>query len=106
MVAWMGGQHGQQWLSRQTAKLNAVKEQIKICVKGFGCSDLHHPWSENGVEIWPEALLAHLVDNIIPQQTKLRLPSVRTMNLPSHKHTLQLGTQTTGDALLEERYEI
>ena len=92
-------------LSSQTAKLNGVKEQIKICVKGFGCSDLHHPWPENGVEIWPEALLAHLVDNIIPQQSKHRLPSEPTINLPSCKHMTQLGTQTTDIALLEEGHK-
>ncbi len=54
----------------------------------------------------PDALLAHLVDNIIPQQSKRRLPSEPTMDLPSLKHTPQLGTQTTDVALLEERYEM
>ena len=106
MVAWMGGQHGQQWLSRQTAKLNAVKEQIKICVKRISWSDLHHPWSENGVEFLPDALLAHLVNNIVPQQSKHRLPSNTTIKLPSRNHMPQLGTQLTNVALLEEQYEI
>ena len=77
----------------------------KIRVKGFGWADLHHPWSENGVEFSPEELLTHLVDKIIPQQSKRRLPSEPTMNLPSRKYTPQLGTQTSDVAKLEERYE-
>ena len=58
------------------------------------------------MEFLPDALLAHLVENIIPEQSKHILPSEPTMNLPSLKHTPQLGTQTTDVALLEERYEM
>ena len=35
-------------LTSRSAKLEAVKEQIRIRVVGFGCKDLHHPWSEGG----------------------------------------------------------
>ena len=92
-------------LPSRTAKLNSVKEQIRIRVKGFGWTDLHHPWSENGVEFSPEHLLSHLMDKIIPEQNKRQLPIEPTMNLPSRKHLPQLGTQTLDVAKLEERYE-
>ena len=36
-------------LGSKTAKLQAVKFQIRICVIGFGWKDLHHPWSEGGI---------------------------------------------------------
>ena len=51
-------------LPSQTAKRNSVKEQIRIRVKGFGRTDLHHPWSENGVEFSPEQLLSHLMTTL------------------------------------------
>jgi hypothetical protein len=35
-------------LGSNTAKINAVKLQIKIHVIGFGWKDLHHPWSKEG----------------------------------------------------------
>ena len=41
-------------LASKTAKLNTVKEQIRIRVLGFGWDDLHHAWSEGGVDFTPE----------------------------------------------------
>ena len=55
-------------LGSKTAKLDAVKEQIRIRVIGFGWKDLSHPWSKNGKEYLPDDLLEHLVEMIIPKQ--------------------------------------
>ena len=36
-------------LKNKTAKLDAIKEQIKIRILGFGWDDLHISWSSNGI---------------------------------------------------------
>ncbi len=33
----------------ESARLNAVKEQIWICYLGLGWEDVHHPWYKSGV---------------------------------------------------------
>jgi hypothetical protein len=83
-------------LRSKTAKLDAVKEQIRIRVVGFGWDDLHHPWSKGGVDYSPEDLRDHLINKIIPEQanSKRGIPEKPTMNLPSRKETKQLGTRT------------
>jgi len=53
-------------LTSRAAKLDAVKEQIRIRVAGFGWKDLHHPWSKNGKEFSPDELFEHLIKKIIP----------------------------------------
>jgi hypothetical protein len=92
-------------LNSRAAKLEAVKEQIRIRVIGFGWKDLHHPWSKNGVDYTPDQLLSHLTDNIIPQQYKRGVPEVPPMTLPSRKITKQLGTKTSDIDELDKRYE-
>jgi hypothetical protein len=92
-------------LQRKTAKLDAVKEQIRIRVLGFGCKNLHHPWSEDGTDYSPEELLTHLVDTIIPEQSSCGIPDMTTMDLPSRKETKQLGTRTVDLEELDSRYE-
>ena len=44
-------------LKSNMAKLNAVKEQIRIHVIGFGWKDLHHPWSKEGCAYTADELL-------------------------------------------------
>ena len=92
-------------LSSNASKLEAVKEQIRIRVVGFGWKDLHHPWSEGGVAHSPETLLKHLVEVIIPEQQKREVPDEPKMVLPSRKLTPQLGTKTPDVEALEIRYE-
>jgi hypothetical protein len=92
-------------LSSNASKLEAVKEQIRIRVVGFGWKDLHHPWSEGGVAHSPETLLKHLVEVIIPEQQKREVPDEPKMELPSRKLTPQLGTKTPDVEALEIRYE-
>jgi hypothetical protein len=92
-------------LQSKTAKLDAVKEQIRIRVLGFGWKDLHHPWSKDGTDYSPEELLTHLVDTIIPEQSSRGIPDMPTMDLPSRKETKQLGTRTVDVEELDSRYE-
>jgi hypothetical protein len=92
-------------LNSRAAKLEAVKDQIRIRVIGFGWKDLHHPWSKNGVDYTPDQLLSHLIDRIIPQQNKRGVPEVPPMSLPSRKITKQLGTKTSDVDELDKRYE-
>ena len=37
-------------LTSETARKEAVKDQIWLRVIGFGWSDLHHPWSKDGAD--------------------------------------------------------
>ena len=92
-------------IQSKTAKLDAVKEQIRIRVLGFGWKDLHHPWSKDCVDYSPEELLAHLVDTIIPQQRSRGIPDMPTMDLPSRRDTKQLGTKTVDVEDMDRRYE-
>ena len=80
----------------RAAKLRAVKDQIKMRTVGFGWKDLHHAYSENGVEFELDVLFKHLIDIVLPEQRKKRrIPSEPTMQLPSRKFTPQLGTRSS-----------
>ena len=92
-------------LASQTARLNAVKEQIRICITGFGWQDLHHPWSKEGHTYTANELLQYLTDKLIPEQTHRGIPTSPTMNMPSRKVTPQLGKTTADEAEFDERYE-
>ena len=89
-----------------SAKLNAVKEQIRIRVLGFGWKDLHHPWSKDGVAYTSQQLLDYLVDVILPEERKRGIPAKPQMNLPSRKNLPQLGGKTADVDALEMQYEI
>jgi hypothetical protein len=93
-------------LHSKTAKLDAVKEQIRIRVFGFRWKDLHHPWSKDGTDYSPEELLTHLVDTIFPEQSSCGIPDMPTIDLPSPKETKQLGTRTVDVEELDSCYEV
>mmetsp|Transcript_26186 Transcript_26186/g.44648 ORF Transcript_26186/g.44648 Transcript_26186/m.44648 type:complete len:365 (-) Transcript_26186:8-1102(-) len=94
-------------LGSKTAKLDAVKEQIRIRVIGFGWKDLHHPWSKDGYEYTSEELLEYLLTKLIPEQAKSKrgIPAKPTMTLPSRKQTMQLGTKTLDVVDLDAAYK-
>ena len=77
-------------LNSRAAKLEAVKDQIRIRVIGFGWKDLHHRWSKNGADYTPEELLNDYINNILPQQKHRGVPEAPPMSLPSRKKTMQL----------------
>ena len=76
-----------------SAKLKALKEQIRIRVVGFGWSDLHTTWSYKGTVKSPESLAAHL-KTIIEEEASRSIPNEPPTNLPSRKHVPTLGTLT------------
>ena len=92
-------------LESKTAKLNAVKEQIKIRVIGFGWKDLHHAWSQDGTAYSPDQLFKYLVDTLIPQQSVRGIPNSADIDLPSRKAFPTLGQTTADVARLDQRYE-
>ena len=92
-------------LNSKTTRLDAVKKQQRIRVIGFGWDDLHHPLSKGGKDYSPEKLFDHLINKIIPEQWKRRIPQKPTMELPSRKETKQLGTHTINLDALESRYK-
>jgi hypothetical protein len=92
-------------LESKTAKLNAVKEQIKIRIIGFGWKDLHHAWSQDGTAYSPNQLFKYLVDTLIPQQSVRGIPNSADIDLPSRKALPTLGQTTADVARLDQRYE-
>ena len=62
-------------LPSETARLNAVKEQIRIRIIGFGWQDLHHPWSKEGHTFTANELLQYLIDTLIPEETCRGIPT-------------------------------
>ena len=87
-----------------TVKLDAVKEQIKICVLGFGWTDLHVAWSLNGNHQLPEYLLNYLTDKLIPAQSTRGVPETPKITLPSREKKIpKLGTRTTDIAVLDNK---
>ena len=96
---------GHSKLTSITAKKKAVKEQIKVRVVGFGCKDLHHAWSKQGVDYTPEFLRDYLIETIIPEQRKRGIPNAPTANIPSRGDRNKLGTKSLDVQDLQERRE-
>ena len=64
-------------LGSKTAKLAAVKEQLRIRTIGLGWTDLHHPWSKNCEDYSPEHLRDYLIKTVIPEKTSERSQGCR-----------------------------
>ena len=77
-------------LESHTAKLNAVKDQIRIRVIGFSWIDLHHPWLKDGKVYTAEELFKYLVDILVPEQAVRGIPEVPTMDCHLVKYLLDL----------------
>ena len=58
-------------LKSVSAKLSALKENIRIRVLGFGWSHFAHPWSKNGIVYSPEELALHLKTIIKAEKSAL-----------------------------------
>ena len=97
--------HEYQKRESNTAKLNALKEQIRIYVVGFGWKDLHHPWSKDGRAYTADELFKYLVEKLIPEQSKRGIPNSATIDLPARKVMPQLGMRTADLDALDQRYE-
>ena len=80
-------------LTSNTAKIDALKENIRIRVIGLGWSDLATPWSRNGKLLTVDQLKVHL-KMIIKEQRKRDIPSKPLVQLPKRKDLPILGTKT------------
>ena len=81
-------------LGSETARREAVKEQIRIRVIGQGWKDLHVPWSCDGVTFTSEQLRDELIDKIIPAQSTREIRKVPPVNLPSRGERQHMGTKS------------
>ena len=91
----------------ETAREDAVKEQIRICVLGFRQSDLHCKWSEGENYKTADKLFKHLIEKIIPKQQNRPIPLHPKAILPSRgpRGTLKFGTLTTNVIELNKKEE-
>jgi len=79
-------------LKSETAMINAIKEQISICRKGFGWEDAGHHWSNDRSTFTSMQLLPHLLNIVLPTETERQIPSEPPFNFPEALDRLQLGT--------------
>ena len=70
---------------------------------GFGWKDLYHPWSKGGTDYSPEFLRDYLINTILPEQDKRRIPEQPPVHLPSRGRRQQLGTRTADVDTLDKR---
>ena len=81
-------------LKSETARLNAVKEQILIHYLGLGWECAHHPWSKSGVTFSSKQLLKHLIETVIPMANGLPIPVEPPIKFPSPPESQLLGTES------------
>ena len=94
---------GSDALEIKTAKLDTVKEQLRTRTVGLGWKDPHHPWSKVGTDYLPEFLRDYLINTILPEQDKRRIPEQPPVHLPSRGRRQQLGTRTADVDTLDKR---
>ena len=75
-------------LDSQNKKLNAIKLQINIRVKGFGWKDLGHHWSKGGVDCTADELKDWFVNKILPEESKRVIPSKPNIDVASREKNL------------------
>lgn len=90
-------------LKSESAKYNAVKENIMIRVKGFGWEWCKHAWSKDGRKYTVFELAKHL-QMIIKKEKSLEVPNEPPINMPDRMKLPVLGTQTSIVASLDEKY--
>ena len=78
----------------KSAKLNALKENIRIRVLGLGWKDLATPWSRDSRELTPDKLIDHL-KNIISYQRTRGMPKDPPVDFPKRKMLPTLGSKTS-----------
>ena len=79
-------------LKSKTAKMSALKENIRMRVIGLGWKDLATPWSKNGVEFTSNELMNHLKLIIEQERTRI-IPSKFQPDISKRKDLPQLGTR-------------
>jgi hypothetical protein len=89
-------------LNSTSAKLEALKEQIRIRVLGLGWKDLACAWSAEGKPFPPAQLLAHL-NTIILAQAKRPIPTAPPAPGMGRKTLPEFGKRTAQVAGLDDR---
>lgn len=89
-------------LGSKSAKLEAVKEQIRIRVQGLGWKDLSCAWSADGKAFPPNELLEHL-KMLIKEQSRRIIPSKPPPPGLARKELATLGKRTGDMAALDAR---
>ena len=90
-------------LKSKSAKLNGLKENIRMRVLGLGWKDLAIAWSKNGKECTVNQLLNHL-KKIISQQRTRGIPEKPPVKLPERKVLPTLGRKTAILSRIEDKY--
>ena len=93
-------------LSSDTARLNALKENITMRGKGLGWGWCHHAWSKKRHKYTINELAKHL-KWIIEQEKKpanKKIPDEPEPNVPKRQITSVLGTQTDDVDELDKKY--
>ena len=91
-------------LKSKSAKLSALKENIRIRVIGLGWKDLATAWSKDGKDFTPNQLANHL-KHIIASQRSRQIPDKPPVELPKRKVLPTLGTKSTTLSGIEQTYE-
>ena len=93
-------------ITSNMARVNAVKEQIKIREIGFGWNDVHIAWSNNGRYFAGEELRDQLIDIFLSVEGRRDIPFDPKVNLPSRGERTKFGTISKDlDVLDNEREE-
>ena len=78
-------------LASNIAKFEALKEQIRMHVLGFGWNDLRTFWSKGGEKNSWQILQNDLTEDIIPKQSKRKIPKKTPISLPVLEKMSVLG---------------
>lgn len=75
-----------------SAKLEEVKEQIRMRVLGFGWDNMHHAWSQGNKVYTYNELADHLKNKIIPYESEAGIPAEPPVKALERKALPILGT--------------
>jgi hypothetical protein len=89
-------------LTSKSARVEALKEQIRIRVEGLGWSDLACAWSKDGVQFPPSELMKHL-KTLVAEQSKRTIPTKPPPPGLARKELPALGKRTADVAALDAR---
>ena len=87
----------------KSAKLNVLKENMRMIVLGLGWKDFATPWSRDSRELTPDQLRDHLKKIISYQRTR-GIPKNPPVDFPKRKMLPTLETKTSTLSLIEIKY--
>jgi len=91
-------------LELKTAKLGALKENIRMRVKGYGLSEAHSTWSHKHKQRSVTKLASHL-EWIIEWEKNQDIPNEPHIEVPQRKNEATLGTQTLEARKLDDAFD-